>query len=197
GVLCSQAGASMRDGLGGVLRERSYCSTSTMPFATPQTSSAPGWQSLSGRMSTPPPSWQSASGTVDTGSPAAAARHTSALMIGGAVLVGAALIAVPMLFLGKAIPASEAKAPVTETAASVVPPPAETPPAPASAAASPGAPQPAVARPRAASAAPAEVTPNAETAGVEAGGETGLRAARAKFDARLYDQALADLKPIA
>jgi len=53
-------------------------------------------------------------------------------------------------------------------------------------------------RPRATSTAPAEVTANTDkTAGVDAGGDAGLRAARAKFDARLYDQALADLKPIA
>ena len=35
------------------------------------------------------------------------------------------------------------------------------------------------------------------TSGVDAGGEAALRAARAKFEARLYDQALTDLKPIA
>jgi len=149
-------------------------------------------------MSTPPPSWQSASGTLSTSSPAGAARHWSALMLGGAVLLGAALIAMPMLFLGKEIPPSEAKAPVTETAESVAPPAAETTTAPASPAISPGAPQPAAVRPRATSTAPAEVTPNTDkTAGVDAGGDAGLRAARAKFDARLYDQALADLKPIA
>jgi hypothetical protein len=45
-------------------------------------------------------------------------------MIGAAVLVGAALIAVPMLFLGRTIPPSEAKAPVTEPRASIVAPPA-------------------------------------------------------------------------
>jgi serine/threonine protein kinase/tetratricopeptide (TPR) repeat protein len=192
-----QSAAVMRDELDAVLRERSHHSTFSLPSATsPHTSSAPGWQSVSGRMSTPPPSWQSASG-VSTASPATVARPTPALMIGGAVLLGAALIAVPMLFLGRTIPPSEAKAPVTEPAASVAPPPAETPSAPASAA-SAGTPQPAAARSRSAPATPADVTPNADkTPGVDTGDETALRAARAKFEARLYDQALTDLKPIA
>src|SRR5262249_36060884 len=52
-----QSAAVMRDELDRVLRERSHHSTFSMPFATtPQKSSASGWQSLSGRMSTPPPS---------------------------------------------------------------------------------------------------------------------------------------------
>jgi serine/threonine protein kinase/TolA-binding protein len=194
-----QSAAVMRDELDAVWRERSHHSTFSMPFATtPHTSPAPGWQSLSGRMSTPPPSWQSASG-VSTASPTTATRTTPALMIGGAVLVGAALIAVPMLFLGRTIPPSEAKAPVTEAVASfATPPPAETTSAPASAVAIPGAPQPAAARARSAAATPAETMPNPDrTSGVDAGGEAALRAARAKFEARLYDQALTDLKPIA
>ena len=192
-----QSAAAMRDELEAVLRERFHRSTFTMP-ATPQTSSAPGWQSLSGRMNTPPPSWQSASGMVGNPSGASAARPTPALMIVGAVLVGAALIAVPMLFLGRKIPPSEAKAPVTESVAPVAPPD-ETTSAPPPAPASPGTPQPATARPRSAAATAAEVTANPDKTpgGVDSGGEAALRAARAKFDAHLYDQALADLKPIA
>jgi serine/threonine protein kinase/TolA-binding protein len=192
-----QSSAALRDELDAVLRERTYGSTFTMPFATtPHTSSASGWQRLSGN--TPPPSWQSASGTTSTAPPLAAARSTPAVVIGGAVLLGAALIAAPMLFLGRTIPPSEAKAPATETAAPVAPQPAEAPSAPASAAAKPDAPQPVAARPRSAAATPAEVTPNpAQTAGGIDGGVAVLRAARAKFEARLYDQALADLKPVA
>ena len=193
-----QSAAVMRDELDAVLRERSYGSTFTMPLArTPPTSSASGWQRLSGN--TPPPTWQSASGTMSTAPAPTAARSTPALLIGGAVLLGAALIAVPMLFLGRTIPPSEAKAPATETATPVAARPAETPSAPASAAANPGAPQPAAERPRSAAATSAEVTPNpAQPAGgVDAGGAAMLRAARAKFEAHLYDQALADLKPIA
>jgi len=179
-----QSAAVMRDELDAVLRERSNRSTFTMPFSTPAASAAPNWHSSSGLVTTPPP--------------VSAARSRSALLIAGSALVGAVLIAVPMIFLGRTIPPSEAKAPVTETAAPVAPPAAETPSAPtserASAAAAPAA---AAARPR--SATPAEVTANADkTAGAaNTAGESGVRAARAKFDARLYDQALADLKPIA
>jgi len=192
-----QSAAEMRDELDAVLRERPHHSTFSMPLAgISQTSSAPRWQSLSGRMSTPPPSWQSASG-VSTASPATATRGTPGLMIAAAVLVGAALIAVPMHFLGRTIPPSEAKTPVTDPVASIAPPPAPTS-ASASEVASVRARQPAGARPRSAAAGAAEVTPNLNrTSGVEAGGEAALRAARAKLEARLYDQALTDLKPIA
>src|SRR5262247_3067476 len=62
-----QSAAVMRDAIEAVLRARSHRSTFTMP-ATPQTSSAPGWQSLSGRMSTPPPSWESGSGMASNAS---------------------------------------------------------------------------------------------------------------------------------
>jgi serine/threonine protein kinase/TolA-binding protein len=193
-----QSSAVLRDELDAVLRERTYGSTFTIPFVTtPQTSSASGWQRLSGN--TPPPSWQSASATMSTAPPPTVTRATPALVIGGAVLLGATLIAVPMLFLGRTIPPSEAKAAPTETAAPVAPRPAEAPSAPASAVAKLDTPQPAAARPRSAAAAPAEIAPNlAQTAGgIDAGGAAVLRAARAKFDAQLYDQALADLKPIA
>ena len=176
--------AVMRDELDAVLRERSNRSTFTMSSATPASSSAPNWQSSSGHVSSAPP--------------AGAGRRTQALLIGGSILVGAALIALPMIFVGRTIPPSEAKAPVTEAAAPVAPPAAEPTSAPASAPVSAAAPpDPAAARPR--SATPAVVTASADktAAGVDAGQESGLRAARAKFDARLYDQALADLKPIA
>ena len=178
-----QSAAVMRDELDAMLRERSNRSTFTMPLSTPATSSAPNWQSSSGTVTTPPP--------VST------ARSRAPLLIAGSVLVGAAMIAVPMIFFGRTIPPSEAKAPVTEAAAPVAPPAETTSPAsqPPSAAAPPAAP---AARPRAA--APAVVvTANADTTPgvVDAAGESGLRAARAKSDARLYDQALADLKPIA
>jgi serine/threonine protein kinase len=193
-----QSAAVMRDELDAVLRERTHGSTFTMPLATPQTSSAPAWQSLSGRTTTPPSSWHSSSGTTSTASAPGSGRRTTALMIGAAVLLGAALIAVPMLFLGRTIPPSEAKAPA-ETAAPVAPPPAETTSAPAFATASPGAPQPAAPRPRSGAVTAAEVTPSVDqtAGGVDAGGAAVLRAARAKFDARLYDQALTDLKPMA
>ena len=176
-----QSAAVMRDELDAVLRERSNRSTFTMPLSTPATSSAPNWHSSSGMVTNPPP--------------VSAARSKSALLIAGSVLVGALLIAVPMIFFGRTIPPSEAKAPVTEAAAPVAPP-ANTTSAPTREPASAAAP-PAVAtvaaRPRS---APTEVAD--KTAGaVDAIGESGLRAARAKFDARLYDQALADLKPIA
>src|SRR5262245_55599930 len=176
-----QSAAVMRDELDAVLRERSNRSTFTMPFSTPATSSAPNWHSSSGMVTNPPP--------------VSSARSKSALLIAGSVLVGALLIAVPMIFFGRTIPPSEAKAPaVTEAAAPVAPPAADTTsaptPEPASAAAPPAA--AVAARPRS---APTEVTD--KTAGaVDPTGESGLRAARAKFDARLYDQALADLKPI-
>jgi len=178
--------AVMRDELDAVLRERSNRSTFTMPFATPATSSAPNWQSSNAAVTTAP----------HVGAP----RSRAALLIGGSVLVGAALIAVPMIFLGRTIPPSEAKAPVTDAAPPVALAAAETTPAPATPSASAAAPAPAVAvRPRSASTAPAEVAPNADktVGGVEAAEDSGLRAARAKFDARLYDQALADLRPIA
>ena len=175
-----QSAAVMRDELDAVLRERSNRSTFTMPFSTPATSSAPNWHSSSGVVTNPPP--------------VSAARSKSALLIAGSGLVGALLIAVPMIFFGRTIPPSEAKAPVTEAAAPVAPPTAETSSAPTPEPASAAAPPTAVAaRPRT---APTEVTDKAAGA-VDATGESGLRAARAKFDARLYDQALADLKPIA
>jgi serine/threonine protein kinase/TolA-binding protein len=191
-----QSAAVMRDELEAVLRERSHHSTFSTVAATPHTSSNPGWQSLSGRLSTPPPSWQSASG-VSTVLPATATRRTPALMIGGVVLLGTALIAVPMLFLGRAIPPSEAKAPVAEPAASVPAPAGAASSAPASTT-RPGAAQPAAPRARSAGATLAEVAPSADKgSAVDGGGDAALRAARAKFEARLYDQALTDLKPIA
>jgi serine/threonine protein kinase len=178
-----QSAAVMRDELNAVLRERSNLSTFTMPFA-PATSSAPNWQSSSGKMRTAPP--------------AGAARRTQALLIGGSVLVGAILIAVPMIFLGRTIPSSEAKAPRPEDAAPVAPSAPEPTSAPTSVPASAAAPPAAVAtRPR--SGTPTEGTPGADktAVGVDTSLESGLRAARAKFDAHLYDQALADLKSIA
>jgi len=190
-----QSAAVMRDELEAVLRERSHGSTFTMP-ATPHTSSAPGWQSLSGRMSTPPPSWQTASGMATAPSGNSAVRTMPALMIGGAVLLGAALIAVPMLFLGRTIPPSEAKAAATASAPPVAPP-VDTAPASVPAAATPGAPHPGTARPRSAAATPAAGTASPDKTADGVDGDAALRAARAKFDAHLYDQALSDLKPIA
>jgi serine/threonine protein kinase/outer membrane protein assembly factor BamD (BamD/ComL family) len=192
-----QSAAEIRDELDTVARERSQRTTFTMPFPTSSSTSTAAWQS--------------SSGVVKAAPPASAARNKRllskpALLVGAAVLFAAALIGVPMLFLGKTIPPSEAKAPVTEVATPVAPPPPEIPATPAvSAIAAPALAAPRPASPPVSPPVSPAVTPavavvanaNKPAPAVEPADETGIRAARAKFDARLYDQALVDLKAIA
>jgi len=186
-----QSAAEMRDELDAVARERSYrSSTFAMPAAPSPASSTSVWQ-------------QPASNAVSAAVPASAGASISAthpksmLIMGASVVLGAALIAVPMLFVGKTIPSSEAKVPVAEAPAPAAPAPAAATsvPAPSTVA----SPEPASARrPAATTAANESVSrPDKPTPVVDEPNEAGLRAARAKLEARLYDQALADLKPIA
>ena len=188
-----QSAAEMRDELDTVARERSQQTTFTMPFPTSSSTSTAAWQSASGVVKAAPPA-SAAWNKLPLSKPA--------LLVGAVVLLAAALIGVPMLFLGKTIPPSEAKAPVTELATPVAPPPPETPATPA--VSNGPAPSPAAPRPLSPSVSPA-VTPavavvaNADkpAPAVEPADEAGIRTARAKIDARLYDQALIDLKAIA
>jgi TolA-binding protein len=99
-----------------------------------------------------------------------------------------------MIFFGRTIPPSEAKAPVTD----VTPPVALPPPAAPAESTIPSA-APATPRPAVPAVTPAvNVVANASKASpsLEPADQAALRAARAKFDARLYDQALVDLKAI-
>jgi serine/threonine protein kinase/TolA-binding protein len=183
-----RSAAEMRDDLDAVARERSYrSSTFAMPVAPAPTSSTSVWQQ-------PPTNAVNAAAPVSAPAPVSVTHPKSMLILGASVVVGAALIAVPMLFVGKTIPPSEAKAPVAEA-----PAPAAAPSAPPPATVAVASPEPALARRPAATTAANESVPKADkpTPVVDEPNEAGLRAARAKLEARLYDQALADLKPIA
>ena len=184
-----QSAAEMRDELDTVARERSQQTTFSMPFPTSSSTSTAAWQSASGVVKAAPPA-SAAWNKLPLAKPA--------LLVGAVLLLAAALIGVPMLFLGKTIPPSEAKAPVTELAAPVAPPPPETPATPT--VSNSPAPAPAAPRPLSPAVTPAvAVVANANkpAPAVEPADEAGIRTARAKIDARLYDQALIDLKAIA
>ncbi len=178
-----QKASEMRDELAFVEREHQNRSVNT-PVMSLSTSSAPNWSRLSASdiPALPPP----------------ASRPGPALLVGGALVLGGLLIGLPMFFFANTIPPSEAKSetPAPSTAApstsSTVATPTPSTIAPSTTGPSPDVPRQPAARPATLAAAPA-------TAVADSGARqsaAGLRAARAKFDAKLYDQALADLKTI-
>jgi len=180
-----QTAAEMRDELAAAEREHQNRSGSA-PVMTVSSSSAPNWSRITAT-------------AVPVAQPPTP-RPGPAVLVGGALLLGGLLIGLPMVFFANNIPPSEAKSGAGA--------PAAVAPAAPSAAAAPAAPTvapsvpavvPASARPMASAAA--SPTEAAAIAGKPDGDpdvrhEAGLRSARAKFDAKLYDQALADLKTI-
>jgi TolA-binding protein len=193
-----QTAAEMRDELAAAERDHQNRSVSA-PVMSMSTSSAPNWS----RISAP-------------AVPAAAAppsRPGPALLVGAALVLGGLLIGVPMFFFANTIPPSEAKS------AAPAPPPASSPaaapstsstiapstsstiapstPSPIAPSVSPDTPrQPAARAATAASPATAVADAGKLAADGDAKQGAGLRAARAKFDAKLYDQALADWRTI-
>ena len=189
-----QSAAEMRDELAAVEREHQNRSVSA-PVMTVSSASAPNWSRVTAAAVPVAPAPRSTPGP--------------ALLVGGAVVLGALLIGLPMFFFANKIPPSEAKAAdavssAPSTAALAAPPTVapstvapSTPSAPAQSSLPAARPEPA--RPASSAAAsPAAAVSNAAkpTVDVDAKQGAGLRAARAKFDAKLYDQALADLKTI-
>jgi TolA-binding protein len=178
-----QSAAAMRDELTAADREHHNRSGSA-PVMTVSSSSAPNWSRLTA--------------TAVPVAPAPTPRPGPAVLVGGALLLGGLLIGVPMVFFANNIPPSEAKADAAAPAAAA--PEAGGPStaptiAPSASVVVPQAPA------RAASPAAASPTDAAATAAKPDGDldvrhEAGLRSARAKFDAKLYDQALADLRTI-